>query len=76
VIFAVMSLVGGFAPNVYVAIAVGVAMGVGGALMWPAILGMTYAALPKHKAGLAGGLILGALGRQSCPLRAEALRSS
>ena len=37
-------------------------MGVGGALMWPAILGMTYAALPAEKAGLAGGLILGAAG--------------
>ena len=37
-------------------------MGIGGALMWPAILGMTYAALPASKAGLAGGLILGAAG--------------
>jgi EmrB/QacA subfamily drug resistance transporter len=37
-------------------------MGIGGALMWPAILGMTYAALPEEKAGLAGGLILGAAG--------------
>jgi predicted MFS family arabinose efflux permease len=31
-------------------------------MMWPAILGMTYAALPEEKAGLAGGLILGAAG--------------
>ena len=30
--------------------------------MWPAILGMTYAILPQGKAGLAGGLILGAAG--------------
>jgi EmrB/QacA subfamily drug resistance transporter len=37
-------------------------MGIGGALMWPSILGMTYAALPERKAGLAGGLILGAAG--------------
>ena len=37
-------------------------MGVGGALMWPAILGMTYALLPADRAGLAGGLILGAAG--------------
>ena len=34
----------------------------GGALMWPAILGMTYAALPESRAGLAGGFILGAAG--------------
>ena len=32
------------------------------ALMWPAVLGMTYAALPASKAGIAGGLILGAAG--------------
>ena len=37
-------------------------MGIGGALMWPAILGMTFAALPESKAGLAGGLILGVAG--------------
>ena len=37
-------------------------MGVGGALMWPALLGLTYALLPDSKAGLAGGLILGAAG--------------
>ena len=46
-------------------------MGIGGALMWPAILGMTYAALPEAKAGLAGGLILGVAGhrqRASGPL--------
>lgn len=37
-------------------------MGIGGALMWPAILGMTFAILPEEKAGLAGGIILGAAG--------------
>src|SRR5262249_60309344 len=37
-------------------------MGIGGALMWPAILGMTFAILPEGKAGLAGGLIIGAAG--------------
>ena len=37
-------------------------MGVGGALMWPAILGMTYEILPEEKAGLAGGVIIGAAG--------------
>jgi MFS family permease len=37
-------------------------MGVGGALMWPAILGMTYDLVPASKAGLAGGLILGVTG--------------
>jgi len=37
-------------------------MGIGGALMWPAILGMTYELLPEEKAGLAGGIIIGAAG--------------
>jgi EmrB/QacA subfamily drug resistance transporter len=61
-IFASMSLAGALAPSETFLIAARVLMGVGGALMWPAILGMTFAALPASKAGLAGGLILGAAG--------------
>ena len=56
------SLLGGAGPERRWLIACRVGMGIGGALMWPAILGMTYAALPESKAGLAGGLILGAAG--------------
>jgi MFS family permease len=37
-------------------------MGIGGAMMWPAVLGMTYAILPESRAALAGGLILGPAG--------------
>jgi EmrB/QacA subfamily drug resistance transporter len=61
-IFAAMSALGGAAPTETWLICTRVLMGVGGALMWPAILGMTYAALPEDKAGLAGGLIIGAAG--------------
>jgi EmrB/QacA subfamily drug resistance transporter len=61
-IFAGFSALGGAAPDLPLLIAARVAMGIGAALMWPAILGMTYAALPAKKAGLAGGLILGAAG--------------
>ena len=61
-LFAGFSLLGGLAHDSVWLIAMRVGMGVGGALMWPAILGMTYAALPESKAGLAGGLILGAAG--------------
>src|SRR6266567_1925061 len=61
-IFIVMSLLGGAAQNEYWLISARAAMGVGAALMWPAILGMTFAALPADKAGLAGGIILGAAG--------------
>ncbi|MDX6580916.1 MAG: hypothetical protein QOI10_100 [Solirubrobacterales bacterium] len=61
-IFAAFSLVGGLAPSSTALIGARVGMGVGAALMWPAILGMTFAALPPARAGLAGGLILGIAG--------------
>ncbi len=61
-IFGLMSLLAGAAQSEAWLIAARALMGVGGALMWPAVLGMTYAALPAEKAGLAGGLILGVAG--------------
>jgi EmrB/QacA subfamily drug resistance transporter len=61
-IFVVFSLLGGAAQDEWWLITARALMGVGAALMWPAILGMTFAALPAEKAGLAGGLILGAAG--------------
>src|SRR5262245_1025328 len=54
-IFAATSVLGGVAPSIEVLIASRALMGIGAALMWPAILGMTYAALPAAKAWLAGG---------------------
>ena len=61
-VFAAFSMVGGFAPNIWLLLAGRFLMGIGGAMMWPAILGMTFSLLPKSKAGLAGGLILGSAG--------------
>jgi len=61
-VFAAFSVIGGLAPNVGVLLAARFLMGIGGALMWPAILGMTFALLPPERAGLAGGIILGAAG--------------
>jgi EmrB/QacA subfamily drug resistance transporter len=61
-IFASMSALGGAAQSETLLIAARVLMGIGGALMWPAILGMTYELLPEEKAGLAGGIIIGAAG--------------
>lgn len=61
-IFASMSALGGLAPTETWLVAARVLMGIGGALMWPAILGMTYEILPEEKAGLAGGIIIGAAG--------------
>jgi EmrB/QacA subfamily drug resistance transporter len=50
------------APTETVLIVTRALMGVGAALMLPAIIGMTYAILPEDKAGLAGGIIMGAAG--------------
>jgi EmrB/QacA subfamily drug resistance transporter len=61
-IFATMSALGGAAQTEAWLIGARVVMGIGGALMWPAILGMTYEILPEEKAGLAGGIIIGAAG--------------
>jgi EmrB/QacA subfamily drug resistance transporter len=61
-IFASMSALGGVAQTETWLIGARVLMGIGGALMWPAILGMTYELLPEEKAGLAGGIIIGAAG--------------
>ena len=61
-IFALFSALGALAPDdLWLIVSRGL-MGIGGAMMWPAVLGMTYAILPDDKAGLAGGLILGAAG--------------
>ncbi|HWJ42700.1 MAG TPA: MFS transporter, partial [Solirubrobacterales bacterium] len=61
-IFASMSALGGAAQSEAMLIGARVLMGIGGALMWPAILGMTYELLPEERAGLAGGIIIGAAG--------------
>lgn len=61
-IFGVFSLLCGLMPTVGLLIAGRALMGAGGAMMWPAILGLTYALLPDGKKGLAGGLILGVAG--------------
>lgn len=61
-IFAAFSLLAGLAPDAPFLILSRGLMGIGGALMWPSILGMTYDLLPEEKAGLAGGLIIGVAG--------------
>ena len=74
-IFAAFSAVGAVAPNIEVLIAARAAMGLGGALVWPAVLGMVYAVLPDDRAGLAGGLVIGVagLGNAMGPMIAGAL---
>lgn len=62
VIFALFSALAALAPSVGVLIAARALMAVGGSLMWPATLGLTYGLLPEARRGLAGGLILGVVG--------------
>jgi EmrB/QacA subfamily drug resistance transporter len=61
-LFALFSAAGGAAPTEPILIATRALMGIGAALMLPSIIGMTYAILPEDKAGLAGGIIMGAAG--------------
>jgi EmrB/QacA subfamily drug resistance transporter len=61
-LFALFSAAGGVAPSETFLIVTRALMGVGAALMLPSIIGMTYALLPADKAGLAGGIIMGAAG--------------
>jgi MFS family permease len=61
-IFGVFSLLCGLMPDIDLLIACRALMGVGAALMWPAVLGITYTLLPAAKKGLAGGLIIGVAG--------------
>jgi EmrB/QacA subfamily drug resistance transporter len=61
-VFATFSLVAALAPSAPVLIGARAAMAIGGAVMWPATLAMTYAVLPEERRGLAGGLILGVIG--------------
>jgi EmrB/QacA subfamily drug resistance transporter len=62
VIFAAFSFACGLAPNALTLIIFRGLMGIGGAMMWPAILGLTFDLLPEDRAGLAGGLVIGAAG--------------
>ena len=61
-VFALFSLLSGLMPTVNLLIICRALMGVGGALMWPAVLGLTYSILPPSRKALAGGLIMGVAG--------------
>ncbi|MGH8271451.1 MAG: MFS transporter [Gammaproteobacteria bacterium] len=69
-IFGGASIIAGAAPGVFWLIGARALMGVGGALLWPPVISISYSILPKSKAALAGGIILGAagLGAASGPL--------
>ncbi|MEM6581138.1 MAG: MFS transporter [Pseudomonadota bacterium] len=69
-IFAAFSLLGGLAEEVWLLVTCRALMGVGGALMWPAIIGLIFEVLPEEKAGLGGALVtaVAGLGNAAGPL--------
>ncbi len=77
-VFGTFSLIGGLAPNAGILLAARGLQGIGGALMWPATLGLLYAILPDSKASLAGGLVIGiaGLGNAAGPLLGGILTQS
>lgn len=69
-IFGLFSLLGGLSSEPWMLLTCRAVMGIGGALMWPAVLGLTFAVVPEDRAGLAGGLItaVAGLGNAAGPL--------
>ena len=61
-IFAVFSLLGGLAEDVWLLLASRALMGIGGAMTWPALIALIYGLVPEEKAALAGGLVMGVAG--------------
>jgi EmrB/QacA subfamily drug resistance transporter len=61
-VFAGFSALGGAAQSDIWLIVCRALMGIGGAMMWPAVLGMTYDILPADRAALGGSLIIGSAG--------------
>ncbi len=57
-IFSFFSLLGGLADSMATLLVSRALMGVGGALMWPSLLGLIYNLMPDDRAGLAGGLVM------------------
>jgi MFS family permease len=62
IIFAALSVVAGMSSRLDILLVTRAIMGIGGAMMWPATIGMVYALLPPSRQGLGGGLVLGIAG--------------
>lgn len=61
-LFATASILGALSTGIGVLLTARFLMGVGGALMWPAMLGLTYSLLPPERTGLAGATVTGSAG--------------
>ncbi|MCL1126280.1 MFS transporter [Shewanella surugensis] len=62
VIFAFFSVLASLVNSIYGVIICRILMGIGGALIWPSILGIVFTVFPASKAGIAGALVLGVAG--------------
>ncbi|WP_299495013.1 MFS transporter [uncultured Shewanella sp.] len=61
-IFTAFSVFASLTSSIVGLIVCRILMGVGGALMWPSILGIVFSIIPAHRAGLAGALVIGTAG--------------
>ena len=61
-IFGAASLVGGLSQDAGLLIAMRVMQGVGGSILWPSVIGITFASVSKQHKGLAMGLVFGIAG--------------
>ena len=61
-VFGIASLAGSLAVNPQMLIAARIVQGLGGALLWPSVIGIVYSSVSEDKKGIAVGLILGVAG--------------
>ncbi|BBM03633.1 MFS transporter [Microbulbifer sp. GL-2] len=62
IIFIFFSILAGISDNIGLLIVFRSLMGIGVALMWPALLGMIYDFMPGEQSGFAGGMIVAIVG--------------
>ena len=74
-IFGLASLAGALSSSAAMIIAARVIQGVGGAMLWPCIIGILYSSVSDNQKSLAGGLLLGiaGIGNAAGPLIGGAL---
>lgn len=61
-IFGAASLIGGLSEDAGLLIAMRVIQGLGGAILWPSVIGITFASVSQQHKGLAMGLVFGIAG--------------
>ncbi len=74
-VFGLSSLAGALSTSAWMIIAARVIQGVGGAMLWPCIIGILYSTVSENQKSLAGGVLLGiaGIGNAAGPLVGGAL---